>query len=922
MEPHFAATSLPKVFRESLAKAAEVREPLRPSLPRQAATASSTHRRSSGVPPNQSHLVSPRAFEAPFGTQPRKPKPQATASIDPRDEAGILFPYNNIADDDGSLQQIMWAKWNHDATNDSQAASAKDAFVSFALYAQVKLQEAQRMAAYLEQPNLFVTAVASSLLQRCADRLGASGGIVRQLLQVLLSAIYHRKDADVTPARLNVDRYAPYFAEYRRLRRTCVDLLEENTRKHNETAARKQGFGKIQRVIQGTTRIWKHRLLHFLYFQWAYYVFRRRRIRRFVDRTFRHKNRGSVRDTFRAWRIEALRRAYYRESANYQTMLSVTAESLSRKDVQLTSATEKIAKLQMHVDQLTTTNSNLITRVQDLESQIRILKLTMRGSLTAPAAQDHPPLVSAMTAPPAAYERMDTIVYEDDQPRDDGGGARVNKMLLEGMFAMARMVESAVIQFSKESLEALETQYDGAELRQLSQRIADEHAQIDKITTGYHDVHLTNVLSKPVDTILLHWARMKLEESKIVLRPQDRMLKNFTDDLADGSKFSTLLHHLFPRDYDTHMVHEINVEQRLANIERFNKTLRVESSSDVKVPVIVTADSIAAQRGLENAVFISVLFTLSPGHFSKVNTEKCRKVFLQIVSAWKKVRSLMLEVKRTPDDPLGAENMMVVTLGKEMRRVEELHTLLQKEMTSLVCASNESAGVLSKLLHKILCFTWRMLSQRDRGVDGDIIDERRADTLRKFTSVSANVIRRLISDEPSPRRRSISDTEVMTRVFGIQKVLKHHFNDLHAIFRHYSCSTLRGHSATMSLQEYIKFVKDCNIVDKKVHLPVVDAIYHHCVEAQDDGTAQREMSPMDFVHALVLVADKKFPSMVFEERIQELLDKCVLPNASRSQPEAFRLLLHSPEVRAVLLKFKSPLQHVFKYYSNMKTDDV
>ena len=57
------------------------------------------------------------------------------ASIDPRDEASILFPYNNIADDDGSLQQIMWAKWNHDDASDTPGASAKDAFVSFALYA-------------------------------------------------------------------------------------------------------------------------------------------------------------------------------------------------------------------------------------------------------------------------------------------------------------------------------------------------------------------------------------------------------------------------------------------------------------------------------------------------------------------------------------------------------------------------------------------------------------------------------------------------------------------------------------------------------------------------------------------------------------------------------------------------------------------
>ena len=74
------------------------------------------------------------------------------------------------------------------------------------------------------------------------------------------------------------------------------------------------------------------------------------------------------------------------------------------------------------------------------------------------------------------------------------------------------------------------------------------------------------------------------------------------------------------------MVHEIDVEQRLANIERFNKTLRVESSSDVKVPVIVTADSIAAQRGLENAVFISVLFTLSPYDISNLPQSKWQRL--------------------------------------------------------------------------------------------------------------------------------------------------------------------------------------------------------------------------------------------------------------------------------------------------------
>ncbi|OQR95661.1 hypothetical protein THRCLA_07681 [Thraustotheca clavata] len=915
-------SQIPQVFRLSLTKANEAREPMPPLTapsPRRSVTASSGHRQSTT---HQQSLKQSSPYNPPFGKNRLSQagiKPQASPrefTIDSRDKESIMFPYSNIADEDGSLQKIMWSKWCDENPGESYTEYKDSAqFTSFALYAQMKLQEAKRTASYLEHPNIFVTAVACSLLTSCANRLGASGGIVHQLLHVLTSAIYHCKNLNIMPIPFGTNAHSPYFIEYRRLRRTCVELLEENTRKINDTVDRKQGFTKLQRVIQGTTRVWKHRLLQFLFYQWVYYHHRRRRIRVFIERAFRHKNRGTIKEIFRAWRVEALRKAYYRESANYQTMLSVTAESLNRKDVQLITATEKFTKLQMHVDQMTASNASLIARVQELEGQIRLMKITSTSSSSN--VQTTSPKLNTSTV---AYERMDTILYEDNS-KDNG---RVNKMLLEGMFAMARMVEASVIQFSKDALEALESQFDGAELRLLSERISDEHAKIDNITTGYQNIHLTNVLSKPIDTILLHWARIKLEQSKVALRPQDRIIKNFSDDLADGSKFSTLLHYLYPLEYNVHMLQEIDVEQRLRNIERFNRELRIETSSEVKLPQVVTADSIATQGSTENVVFLGMLFAMHQSHFSRINTEKCRKIFLQIVASWKKVRSLMLEVKRSPEDPLGGENIMVVTLVKEMRRCEDLHSHLHHEITALTCSSSESACVLSKLMHRILCFSWRMLSQRDQGVDGDMVDERKAETIRKFTTVPVEDIRNIIEDEKisgGSRRNSVSDSEVMTRVFGIQRVLKHYFNDLHAIFRHYSCSTLRGHSSTMSLNEYSKFVKDCGIVDKKVMLPVVDAIYHHCVDDKD-ATSPREMNPPNFVQALVHIADKKFPTLPFEERIHELLEKFIVPNACRAQPEVFRLLLKSPEVRGVYQKYKVSLQYVFKYYSSMKSVDT
>lgn len=55
----------------------------------------------------------------------------------------------------------------------------------------------------------------------------------------------------------------------------------------------------------------------------------------------------------------------------------------------------------------------------------------------------------------------------------------------------------------------------------------------------------------PIDAFLLHWFRMNLQMSSTIEKASDRTIKNFTTDLADGRRYSFLLHRLFPTWFDT-----------------------------------------------------------------------------------------------------------------------------------------------------------------------------------------------------------------------------------------------------------------------------------------------------------------------------------------------------------------------------------
>jgi hypothetical protein len=205
---------------------------------------------------------------------------------------------------------------------------------------------------------------------------------------------------------------------------------------------------------------------------------------------FLASRKSTVSEVFKAWRIESLRRAYQRESTDYQTMLSISAAALSRKDIIITEAEAKLASLTQIVDSLTESNSQLLSKLDQMEStgcstsnedtstsSIDEKKQTNKQSIATiyhhisrgtsvnelQTGQDR----GKKKKEPAEFDYIDSIITKEDEKMD-----RLNRMLVETMFGMARMVESCVIQMSKDMMDSLENQLDGSILQRLAEMVS------------------------------------------------------------------------------------------------------------------------------------------------------------------------------------------------------------------------------------------------------------------------------------------------------------------------------------------------------------------------------------------------------------------------------------------------------------------
>ncbi|KAL3673216.1 hypothetical protein V7S43_000939 [Phytophthora oleae] len=698
-------------------------------------------------------------------------------------------------------------------------------------------------------------------------------------------------------------------------------------------------------------------------------------------------------------------------------MLSVTAASLSRKDIAIAEAEAKVTSMARIIDSLTESNKQLSYRVDQLENlSAAAFAGDGDGGLESldnelDRRHDSPERNSTFgRRRDTNYERIDTLLTQDDERMD-----RTNRMLLETMFGMARMVETCAIQMSKDTMDSLEYQMDGSVLQHLSEMIQTENelkakadaAEGSTSLTALHfgkssggrtstlaaassslvaaarparprAVTIRDLAQMPIDTLLLYWFRMHLSLSSSAEKPGDRTIKNFTSDLADGRRFSFLLHRLFPSWFDASMVHELDVDQRLQNIATFHE--RVQPP----LPQVVTSDSIHAANGAENIAFVAMLFGTAVGTVRKLNMEKQRGDFLNIITTWRRVRGLLLEVKRMNDN---YDAGMVAHLLKEMRTCETLFKQLHSELDHITVTTNETSSALSQIAYKALSITWSCVRARDIHplASLGLVDERTHERVREFSKIDTCCIRDLLVHDTESvfnqlhqsvgvalmRRKSSATTPVVVTgsamppvvperdvdiaTAAVRRALLAYSKDLNDIFKHYSASGGAGSLAAMSLTEFTKFIKDCFTGDKHITPEVAEAIYRSALQleppiakensipvsttADPAGEATEEgpeLSGRQFSDALVRLAAIKYapmpapraagrgharavptPTLPLDERFRLLMEQDILPHALRSQRELFRAEVAEPKVREVFQRHKPTLQRIFRYYASM-----
>lgn len=206
----------------------------------------------------------------------------------------------------------------------------------------------------------------------------------------------------------------------------------------------------------------------------------------------------------------------------------------------------------------------------------------------------------------------------------------------------------------------------------------------------------------------------------------------------------------------------------------------------------------------------------------------------------------------------------------------------------------------------------------------EIADIRLDGTLREFLKFNPQRVLEILEQSGGQKRGSLSQLDIEMRMRELSRTLTKHCKDLKDIFQHYSAGEIGGSASAMDCDEFLDFIRDCQLTDQRVTASDLDQIFGFSMGIKGKVPSDREMVASEFSEALIRIAEKKFPMLPFHERLRELLEGYVLPNASRSECDKFREELCRPEVLAVYKKHSAALKRIFRYYAAMRgahTDD-
>eukprot|EP01065_Artemidia_motanka_P019300 TRINITY_DN22906_c1_g1_i1.p1 TRINITY_DN22906_c1_g1~~TRINITY_DN22906_c1_g1_i1.p1 ORF type:complete len:1257 (+),score=544.89 TRINITY_DN22906_c1_g1_i1:417-3773(+) len=497
------------------------------------------------------------------------------------------------------------------------------------------------------------------------------------------------------------------------------------------------------------------------------------------------------------------------------------------------------------------------------------------------------------------------------------------------------------------------------------------------------------------ERVLLYWMRRCLREAA---GDGARAVSNFTTDLQDVESLCVLAGHCFPAQFrlDLQKVH--NPRKRATKLLQ---TLHAPvSQGGVGMPVTVTAEDITQGYGAANLVLCALMLekwvelcppdtaaavvsdrgeererTASSGGGDD-EVEEINATFEKIQfsnEAWGAVvshvrshclRTLLGMAKgggkaALTDDTVQRDRDLYVLIRRE--RVKDIFTMPSRRQSIAALTKNVSmrgaSGVMSPRSGRRASRASGRRSSSVASPTADMPREREPSTVATPSSIGTPVV--TAPDSSPTRDQDLSDVE---------EVLAGFFEELRKIYKFYS--RLSPKSQEMTNQEFMRFVNDCNLVDKATPQAAFDVVFTRVNWADaDDGAArrkvdssQRELSPTEFVEALVRIAAQKYtrvPSRVQDkekekekreeeepepapaddddpflfagarrqsmadvqmstslaDKVHYLLTREVVPRASASEVDDFKALVYSARIQDVVNDHQTALHRIFLHFS-------
>jgi len=735
-----------------------------------------------------------------------------------QEPVGHKLLHAGLVGDDSTAYVHMMEEWLADYAEGQGHFDSEVIFMEHKLLEGLRITEERK----LPLPNRLRTAMCCHMLDRLAHRMGSLGPILAILKQEMYRSIFYAYDYNQADQyEVNDVLFAeatPYFVMVQSLTKKLISAKGDSKGSKQAIAALESTIRKQKRILDVMEVTWRRALLGESFRHWRNMVLRARRVkantRKYINRTYESLDHLYVMVAFYQWRWRTTHLKKYRAEAK-ATALEVE-------------------------------NAALVKEVEDLRARLAESEESVEG------LEEH--VVDLVHKLKAALEAVENAKLDSD-------GARQAKVW-EQKFRLSEARNAELSKFCVVVTDAATdfvstTLHDVQRLSGRAGWVSDLHEAVvgDNVDPEDMDAAEKVLQRTPTGDIILRWVDRR---QAMVVGDVPRRARDFSDSFMDGDKISSLTKWMVG-DADVHGNGETDTGTNVLDpATRIQLALdacrdRLRGSDFVGVKHVMAADSPDLV-----ACFLARLFSIDdPCMYNKDLTNALLAMNDELGALkgqWGEVRGVLEnigagqevtdEMSAIIDDPSLREPAEAIPFGAPK---DDDVAVGSRAASGAGRPAHGASSPLVKLRNaiQVMSSTLSKMSKYMHRGQSIMFDMRQRAMEFGFGEVKPRLLDRMVKDEGDEEAEEVAQFTILDRrklrdlfkidkldaqgaaaeVAAAEEVLRQHSKRLSQVFKFYAAGPGGGSAVTMSSAEFWKFVKDCQIPDKKVNSASIDLIF-------------------------------------------------------------------------------------------------